>query len=124
MTAYIANLLIKGYASAGELEKARGVFESLVDPPTGVAASNNRAPHELESSALVHSNAPVYREPSTWEAMVRAELGNGNREEAIALLERMQARQFPEAVYSRISGIMLDDPVSPWPAPSLTPEQQ
>lgn len=143
MTAYIANLLIKGYASAGELEKARGVFESLVDPPTGVAASNNRAPHELESSALVQPNAPVYREvslskrelscgntidspfqPSTWEAMVRAELGNGNREEAIALLERMQARQFPEAVYSRISGIMLDDPVSPWPTPSLTPEQQ
>lgn len=144
MTAYIANLLIKGYAAAGELEKARGVFESLVDPPTGVAAPNNHAPHELKATSLVHPNAPVYREvsfpmlelfygntinssplqPSTWEAMVRAELGNGNRDEAIALLERMQARQFPAAVYSRISGIMLDGSVSPWPAPSLTPEQQ
>ena len=57
--------------------------------------------------------------------MVRAELGNGNRDEAVALLEMMQARQFPVAVYSRISGIMLDDSVSPWSAsPRLTPEQQ
>ena len=57
--------------------------------------------------------------------MVRAELGNGNRDEAIALLERMQARQFPAAVYSRISGIMLDDSVSPWSTPSsFAPEQQ
>lgn len=144
MTAYIANLLIKGYAVAGQVEKARDVFESLVDPPTGVAAPNNRAPHEFEAATPVHPNAPVYREvsflthglfrgeminsslfqPSTWEAMVRAELGNGNREEAVALLERMQTRQFPAAVYSRISGIMVDDSVSPWPVPSLTPEQQ
>jgi len=125
MTAYIANLLIKGYAVAGELEKARCVFASLVDPPTGVAAPNNHAPHELDAVTKVHPNAPVYREPSTWEAMVRAELGNGNREEAVALLEKMQARQFPAAVYSRISGIMLDGSVSPWPAPSsFTPEQQ
>lgn len=57
--------------------------------------------------------------------MVRAELGNGNRDEAVVLLETMQARQFPAAVYSRISGIMLDDSVSPWSTSSfLTPEQQ
>lgn len=31
-------------------------------------------------------------QPSTWEAMVRAELGNGNRDEALALLERVKAR--------------------------------
>jgi len=125
MTAYIANLLIKGYAVAGELEKARGVFASLLDPPTGVAAPNNHAPHEFNATAPIHPNAPVYREPSTWEAMIRAELGNGNREEAVALLERMQARQFPAAVYSRIGGIMLDGCVSSWPvSPSLAPEQQ
>jgi pentatricopeptide repeat protein len=64
MTAYIANLLIKGYAVAGELEKARNVFESLVDPPTGIAAPNNHAPHELEATSMVHPNAPVYREVS------------------------------------------------------------
>ena len=65
MTAYIANLLIKGYAVAGELEKARSVFASLVDPPTGVAARNNHAPHELDAVAPVHPNAPVYREVSS-----------------------------------------------------------
>lgn len=46
--------------------------------------------------------------------MVRAELGHGNRDEALALLERVRARRFPPAVYHRISGIMLDDSVSPW----------
>ena len=64
MTAYIANLLIKGYAVAGELEKARYVFTSLADPPTGVAAPNNHAPHELDTATKVHPNAPVYREVS------------------------------------------------------------
>lgn len=123
MTAYIANLLIKGYAVAGDLERARGVFESLIDPPQGVAAQNNHAPHESTPVSLVSPNTPVYREPSTWEAMVRAELGNGNRDQAVALLERMRARQFPSAVYSRISGIMLDDAVSPWPAPSFSPPE-
>lgn len=110
MTAYIANLLIKGYAVGGDLQRARGVFESLLDPPQGVAASHNHAPHESSPAARVSPNAPVYREvsfifiyicfvranvllqPSTWEAMVRAELGNGNREHAVALLDRMQAR--------------------------------
>jgi len=46
--------------------------------------------------------------------MVRAELGNGHRDRAVALLERLQGRNFPVAVYNRISGIMLDDSVSPW----------
>ncbi len=39
MTAYIANLLIKGYSDAGQIERSREVFESLLDPPVGVAAS-------------------------------------------------------------------------------------
>jgi len=64
MTAYIANLLIKGYAVAGELDKARDVFAGLLDPPTGVAAPNNHAPHELDATAPIHPHAPVYREVS------------------------------------------------------------
>ena len=120
MTAYIANLLIKGYAAAGQLEEAREIFESLQDPPMGVAAPNNHVPHDGSGSVpTVSPSAPVYREPSTWEAMVRAELGAGNRDNAVALLQRVQARHFPQAVYQRISGIMLDDSVvSPW----MTPE--
>lgn len=116
MTAYIANVLIRGHAAAGNLDEARRVFESLLDPPVGVAAPNNHAPHEASPSSAVPADAPVYREPSTWEAMIRAELGNGNRDAAIALLERLKARQYPTAVYQRIAGIMLDDSVSPWPS--------
>jgi len=114
MTAYIANGLIKGFARVGDLEQARAVFEQLSDPPAGVAAPNNHIPHEASPSPRIPSTAPVYREPSTWEAMVRAELGNGHRDRAVALLERLQGRNFPVAVYNRISGIMLDDSVSPW----------
>ncbi|KAJ7842752.1 hypothetical protein B0H13DRAFT_2098421 [Mycena leptocephala] len=108
MTAYIANFLIKGYADVGDMAQARAIFESLVDPPSGVAAVNNHAPHEPGMSPVVDPMEPVYREPSTWEVMVRAELGSGNRENATALLERLRARCYPEAVYNRISGILID----------------
>ena len=37
-----------------------------------------------------HANQPP--QPSTWEAMVRAELGNSNRDHAIALIKRVQER--------------------------------
>ncbi|KAJ7770639.1 hypothetical protein B0H16DRAFT_1685894 [Mycena metata] len=108
MTAYIANFLIKGYADVGDMDQARAIFESLVDPPSGVAAVNNHAPHEPGMSPIVDPMEPVYREPSTWEVMVRAELGVGNRENANALLARLHARCYPEAVYNRISGILID----------------
>jgi pentatricopeptide repeat protein len=62
MTAYIANLLIKGYAANGELERAREIFESLTDPPVGVAAPNNHQPHEVTPGSIVAPGAPVYRE--------------------------------------------------------------
>ncbi|KAI6119924.1 hypothetical protein EDD16DRAFT_1569025 [Pisolithus croceorrhizus] len=115
MTAYIANLLIKGYSAAGDIEEARRVFESLVDPPSGVAAPNNHVPHNPASASSVPPSEPSYREPSTWEAMFRAELGNGHRDRAVALLDRLRERQFPHAVYQRIRGIMGDDnSVTPW----------
>jgi pentatricopeptide repeat protein len=62
MTAYIANFLIKGYAMVGDMEHARSIFESLVDPPEGMAAPNNHVPHETASSSIVDHTAPVYRE--------------------------------------------------------------
>lgn len=120
LTAYIANLLIKGYAAVGDIARAREIFESLEDPPTGVAASSNHVPHSSKSPASSSPASPAagpcHREPSTWEAMFRAELGSGNRDNALSLLERLKARQYPPAVYNRISGIMLDDSVSPWAA--------
>lgn len=64
MTAYIANLLIKGYASAGEIERSREIFESLQDPQEGVAAPHNHAPHQNKPhpTSPVPANAPVFRE--------------------------------------------------------------
>lgn len=61
MTAYIANFLIKGYAMVGDLEHARSIFESLVDPAEGMAAPNN---HEVGGSPTVGHMEPVYREVS------------------------------------------------------------
>ncbi|TFK24226.1 hypothetical protein FA15DRAFT_641381 [Coprinopsis marcescibilis] len=109
MTAYVANFLIKGYANVGDIEHARSIFESMLDPPTGVAAPHNHAPHDPAlGSADVPVMEPVYREPSTWEAMIRAELGAGYREQAFDLLERLKVRQYPEAVFNRISGVLVD----------------
>jgi pentatricopeptide repeat protein len=64
MTAYVANFLIKGYALAGDIDQARSIFESLSDPPAGVAAPNNHAPHspDLSSESEVSVMEPVYRE--------------------------------------------------------------
>jgi pentatricopeptide repeat protein len=65
MTAYIANLLIRGYAAAGNIEEARKVFESLADPPVGVAAPHNHVPHNTSAVPHISPDAPVYREVST-----------------------------------------------------------
>lgn len=62
MTAYIANFLIKGYADVDDIEQARAIFESLIDPPSGVAALNNHAPHEPSASPVISPLEPVYRE--------------------------------------------------------------
>jgi hypothetical protein len=66
MTAYIANCLIKGYAAVGDLEESRLIFESLLDPPEGVAAPNNHVPHRPSLSPTVPVTAPVYREVSSY----------------------------------------------------------
>lgn len=62
MTAYIANFLIRGYAMVGDMEHARSIFESLVDPLEGMAAPGNHVPHEPSLSSAVDPAAPVYRE--------------------------------------------------------------
>lgn len=121
-TAYIANLLIKGYAQDGPLGlvEARRVFEAMIDPPAGIAAAGNHLPRHHGAGALgmhrervahgsrMHSvdrtnvlGALVNREPSTYEAMIRAELAFGNQDRALALFERMKARAFPAALVNR-----------------------
>lgn len=69
MTAYIANLLIKGYAAEGAIEQARAIFEGLADPPSGVAAPGNHVPHESSNASSAHvastpADSVSYREVS------------------------------------------------------------
>ncbi|OCH93223.1 hypothetical protein OBBRIDRAFT_790392 [Obba rivulosa] len=106
VTAYIVNIIIKGYASAGDIQSARAFFEAMQDPPQGIAAPHNRAAHEGQSEVALSPETPVYREPSTWEEMIRAELRCGSRLHALQLLSRVQARNYPHGVYSRISNIL------------------
>lgn len=66
MTAYIANLLIKGYAADGAIEEARAIFERLADPPSGMAAPGNHVPHESAGATpAVSSDSVSYREVRT-----------------------------------------------------------
>jgi pentatricopeptide repeat protein len=64
MTAYIANVLIRGYTSVGNMDRARATFDSLVDPPIGVAAPHNHLTPSAPSVQSVPADAPVYREVS------------------------------------------------------------
>lgn len=64
MTAYIVNVMIKGYAAVGDIESSRELFERLVDPPEGIAALHNHAPHDPSSIPSVSPMEPVYREVS------------------------------------------------------------
>jgi len=105
MTAYVANTLIKAHAAKGDLAAARAVFEGMQDPASGVAAAGNHpnarhAGHAVAGAGGI--DAPVYREPSTWDIMVRAELGAGEVGNASALLKRMEERAFPDAVVKRV----------------------
>lgn len=68
-TAYIYNILIKGWASIGDIEAAREVFERMLDPAAGAAAPDNHAPHmgsegvQLVNGSIVGKlTDPVYRE--------------------------------------------------------------
>ncbi|BEI85994.1 hypothetical protein CcaverHIS002_0602810 [Cutaneotrichosporon cavernicola] len=110
-TAYVCNVLISGYAKHGQIDRARDVFESMADSVTGVAAPNNHpalltsSGHVKPASTTQHTDK-VYREPSTYEAMVRAELLAGERGRAEAVLARMEERRYPVAVWMKARAIM------------------
>lgn len=111
-TAYVYNVLISAYASSGDITKSREIFESMGDSFVGVAAPNNH-PTLLTSSGQVKPSTVtplpthvVYREPSTYEAMIKAELLAGNREAAEMVLKRMEERRYPVAVFMRARAIL------------------
>nr|XP_019050123.1 hypothetical protein I302_00544 [Kwoniella bestiolae CBS 10118]OCF29053.1 hypothetical protein I302_00544 [Kwoniella bestiolae CBS 10118] len=106
-TAYVYNALINGYSRSGNIEKAREVFDSMGDSISGVAAPNNH-PTLLTSSGHVKPNTQtdiptgvVYREPSTYESMIKAEVAHGDRERAKVVLDKMEERGYPLAVFLR-----------------------
>lgn len=111
-TAYVNNVLIGAYARAGQIERARELFEHMGDSVTGVAAPNNHpslrtsSGHVKPSTVTSEPTRVVYREPSTYEAMIRAELRAGSKEAAEAICARMEERRYPVAVFLRAKAIL------------------
>ena len=79
MTAYIANTLIHGWATTGEIQKAKAVYEKL---------------------------GREGREPSTYEAMTRAWLSAGESGEAKRIVGEALRRGYPGAVSGRIAELV------------------
>jgi len=107
MSAYIANTLISSYAAQGDLAEARHIFDMLFDPPAGVAAPTARQIKDAKrvqgvARASASSNDRIYREPSTYEALIKAEVAAGEMERAQALYDRAVARAFPLAVVKQL----------------------
>ena len=108
-TAYVYNVLISGYARHGQIEAARDVFESMGDTYQGVSAPNNHPTlhtsggHPKPSST---AGEGVYREPSTYESMIRAEMHVGDFGRAQEVLGRMEERGYPVAVYLKARALV------------------
>ncbi|KIW06981.1 uncharacterized protein PV09_02640 [Verruconis gallopava] len=79
MTPYIANALIHGWANAKNLGKAESAYDAV--------------PAEK-------------REPSTYEAMVRAYVALGERERAARVAQEALGRGYPAAVANKISDLV------------------
>jgi pentatricopeptide repeat protein len=126
-TAYVYNVLITGYARAGQIDTARNLFESMGDGITGVAAPNNHPvlhtstglPKPSTRTSMSDPSGPgaqgeveqtVFREPSTYEAMLRAELSVGEVTRAQDVMHRMEQRGYPWAVVARVRAV-LDEAV-------------
>lgn len=104
------NVVIKAYTVADNIEKAREVFESLADPAAGVAAAGN---HSSEIGASPREpGSVVYREPSTYECMIRAEVKIGSPEKAKELLNQAIGRAFPPAIIAKFERIVNGEDVS------------
>ena len=79
MTPYIANSLIHGWALAGDVQKARSVYEAVGE---------------------------AKREPSTYEAMIRAYVAGGDRKGAVEVVNEGLGRGYPAAVAGKMLEIV------------------
>ncbi|KAI9492256.1 hypothetical protein BDB00DRAFT_765768 [Zychaea mexicana] len=92
---YIENLFIRGYGQKGMLDKAEALFAAM---------SDNR----LLRSSNSNEKYVVVREPSTYEAMVRAFLDNDLITKAKGVLDMMVKRDFPEKVVAAVADLVLE----------------
>jgi pentatricopeptide repeat protein len=62
-TAYIYNILIRGYSMNGKIDEARRLFEGMSDPVAGAAAPNNHTKQPRSNDTRVYrevSYGPLY----------------------------------------------------------------
>ena len=78
-TPYIANTLIHGWAGAGNIQKAKSIYDSL---------------------------GAEKREPSTYEAMTRAFLSFEDHTAAQAVVKEMLSKGYPSAVADKVLGLI------------------
>lgn len=89
---YIENVFIRGYGQKGFLEKAKAMFDAMTD---------DKITNDQSSSSTA-----VIREPSTYEAMVRAYVENKKLTEAKEIFELMVQREFPEKVTALVADLI------------------
>ncbi|KAI7851122.1 hypothetical protein BDC45DRAFT_516493 [Circinella umbellata] len=88
-SSYIENLFITGYGSLGDMEKAEKIWDNMLD-----------VKEEEHSQVLV-------KEPSTYEAMVKAYLMNKQTEKAAHVVEQMHnGRNFPIKVIDHVRALL------------------
>uniref|UniRef100_A0A0K3CE59 BY PROTMAP: gi/342320904/gb/EGU12842.1/ Proteophosphoglycan 5 [Rhodotorula glutinis ATCC 204091] n=1 Tax=Rhodotorula toruloides TaxID=5286 RepID=A0A0K3CE59_RHOTO len=96
LPAHAAVSLIKTCTEQGAFERARQLFEAIQTP---LAAA-----HDNSSSQQV--GKPAYRDPSTYEAMLRCELAANEPFKAIEVYNRAQERELPPNVVARLRGLL------------------
>ncbi|KAI7880201.1 TPR-like protein [Lichtheimia hyalospora FSU 10163] len=104
-SAYIENLFIAGYGTRGMMDKAEERWNKLAD-----------VKQKTDRSIIV-------REPSTYEAMVKAYLANNQQDKAASIVKQMQgARNFPvkivEAVHQLLNPTTTSTPTTTPPPPT------
>ncbi|BGP31110.1 hypothetical protein JCM10296v2_002874 [Rhodotorula toruloides] len=96
MPARAAVSLIETFTEHGAFEQARQLFEAVQTPPA--------AAHDKSSSR--QDGKPAYRDPSTYEAMLRCELAANEPYKAIEVYNRAQERDLPPTVVARLRGLL------------------
>jgi pentatricopeptide repeat protein len=85
LDAYLANVIIEGYANGGSLAEARTFFDSLKE-----------------------GTGPQHKEPSTYAAMAKAYLAHHCKDEALAIVEQARRQTYPPAVLHKIESLVQE----------------